>query len=124
MSTSLDGATCEVFKSDDRNALQWLLHSPNATSTSGEIPASWKHTEVVPILRPGKTVDQLTNLQPLVLTSTLCKLLECMLATRLSWWFESYRWYHSAQFGFHLYVGTEDSLEHLSNMVLLGIHRP
>lgn len=62
----------------------------------------------------------MNRLRPIALTCTLCKLLERMLATHISWWLETYLWYHPAQIGFRQHLGTEDGLEHLSSMVLLG----
>ncbi|KAH7985488.1 hypothetical protein HPB51_026820 [Rhipicephalus microplus] len=115
-----DGISYEVFKNMDGPALQWLLDTLNAVWTTGGLPESWKHAEVVPIPKPGKHPNSLSNLRPIALTCTLCKLLERMLASRISWWLEKHAWYHPAQIGFRPHLGTEDGLDHLTSMVLVG----
>lgn len=42
------------------------------------------------------------------------------MATRLQWWLDTFQWYHPAQIGFRPHLGTEDGLEYLSSMVLVG----
>ena len=115
-----DGIRYEVYKNMEGPALQWLLDILNTVWISGEVPTTWKHAEIVPIPKPGKPAGLLTNLRPIALTSTLCKLLERMVATRLSWWLEQFGWYNPSQIGFRPHLGTEDGLHHLSSAVLIG----
>lgn len=115
-----DGITYEVYKNIDNPALVPLLDSVNQVWLSGQLPDSWLRVDIVPIPKPGKPPHVLQNLRPIALTSTLCKLLERMLATRLQWWLDTFQWYHPAQIGFRPYLGTEDGLEYLSSMVLVG----
>lgn len=79
-----DDVACEIFENVDSTALQWLTRSLNAIWISGAMPASWKHAEVMSTQKAGKPPNRLTHLRPIALTSTLCKLLECTVARRLS----------------------------------------
>lgn len=115
-----DGIPYELYKNTEGNVLVHLLDTINDVWTGSLIPDTWRHAEVIAIPKPGKTPDNIANLRPISLTSTLCKLMERMLATRLTWWLERYSWYHPAQIGFRPHLGTEDGLGHLSSMVLVG----
>ncbi|XP_042143361.1 uncharacterized protein LOC115310606 [Ixodes scapularis] len=70
--------------------------------------------------KPGKSPDQIQNLRPISLTSTLCKLLERMILTRLTYVLEEARddpYYDAAQTGFRPGLCTHDSLHLLRNFV-------
>ncbi|KAG0413173.1 hypothetical protein HPB47_009671 [Ixodes persulcatus] len=67
-----------------------------------------------------KSPDQIQNLRPISLTSTLCKLLERMVLTRLTYVLEEARddpHYDAAQTGFRPGLCTHDSLHLLRNFV-------
>ncbi|KAH7944670.1 hypothetical protein HPB52_023121 [Rhipicephalus sanguineus] len=46
-----------------------------------------------------------------------------MVATRLTWWLEHFKWYHPAQIGLRPQLGTEDGQEYLSSAMLIGVIR-
>lgn len=115
-----DGIPYELYKNTEGKVLDVLLGAINEAWATGAIPDSWRHAEMVPIPKPGKPPDNIAYMRPIALTSTLGKLMERMLATRITWWLERYSWYHPGQIGFRPHLGTEDGLEYLSSMVLIG----
>nr|XP_037280029.1 uncharacterized protein LOC119172999 [Rhipicephalus microplus] len=114
------GISYELFNNVDVPVLQWLLNMPNAIWTTGELPELLKHAEVVMIPKPGKHLSNLFILRLIALTCTLCKLLERMLVSRISWWLEKHACYHPAQIRLQPHLGTEDGLDYLTSMVLVG----
>lgn len=94
----------------------------NLVWPSCQLSESWLWAAIVPIPKPEKTPQELRNLRPIALTSTLCTLLERILATRLRWWIDTLHWYRPAQIGFRPHPGTEHGLEYLSFMVFVGGH--
>ena len=53
-------------------------------------PDTWRHSYIVPILKPGKDCNQVQSYRPIQLTSCMCKLLERMVGKRLTWCLEKY----------------------------------
>lgn len=113
-----DGVPTEVFQNLEGPALDTLLEAINQVWETGDIPSDWKHSIVVSIPKPGKTPNNLQALRPISLTPTICKLVERMLATRVSWWLERYGKYHPAQIGFRPYLGTEEGLSILADDII------
>ncbi|KAG0432498.1 hypothetical protein HPB47_020780 [Ixodes persulcatus] len=103
---------------DQGEAIDALLQGMNQVWAEGIIPPERKHSVVVLIPKPGKLPTSLQGLRPICLTPTVCKLFERMLATRLSWWLEYHKKYHSTQIGFRVSLGTKDGLAILADEVL------
>ena len=57
----------------DNRSLQVILKLINKVWELGEIPAAWKHSVIVPILKPGKDTSDPSNYRPIALTSQLGK---------------------------------------------------
>lgn len=117
-----DGIPYEVYKNIHNLALTILLDTFNLVWPSCQLSESWLWAAIVPIPKPEKAPQELRNLRPIALTSTLCTLLERILATRLRWWIDTLHWYRPAQIGFRPHPGTEHGLEYLSFMVFVGGH--
>lgn len=66
-----------MFKQKDDVALDELLALMNTLWKEG-IPAEWKHTVVVPILKPGKEASSPDSYRPIALTAVICKVMERM----------------------------------------------
>ncbi|XP_063075987.1 RNA-directed DNA polymerase from mobile element jockey [Engraulis encrasicolus] len=62
-----------------------LLQLFNMIWETGNIPLAWKHSVVVPVLKPGKEKSEATSYRPIALTSNLCKLMERMVTDRLTY---------------------------------------
>src|SRR2546428_2064788 len=55
----------------------------------GRLPACWKNSIVVPILKPEKLAYDANSYRPIALTSVLCKLMERLVTDRLTWHMET-----------------------------------
>lgn len=44
------------------------------------VPANWKKSNIIPILKPGKTADKIESYRPISLTSHLAKIMERMIS--------------------------------------------
>ena len=75
----------------------------------GKLPASWKHSLIVPIFKKGSRHDP-SNYRPVSLTSVPCKTLERVIAKELSSFFTENNILTEEQFGFRPGRSTEDQL--------------
>ena len=73
----------------DNRSLQVILKLINKVWELGEIPAAWKHSVIVPILKAGKDASDPSNYRPLALTSQLGKTMEKMVTKRLMYFIEN-----------------------------------
>jgi hypothetical protein len=60
-----------------------LLSVMNKSLVGGIVPLSWHQGTIIPLLKPQKPATELSSYRPITLTSTLCKLMERVLAERL-----------------------------------------
>lgn len=85
-----------------------LLFVLNEVWRSGELPSSWLHSLVLPMLKKGKDQTQRSSYRPISLTSAICKLLERMICHRLWFILESKKMITPNQFAFRKGLGTDD----------------
>ena len=95
-----DGICYEMIKQIPRSCKETILTLLNRIWKEGIIPESWKHSIVLPILKPGKESTILNSYRPIALTDALCKINELIIAPRLNWYMEKNRLYNSNQSGF------------------------
>ena len=74
------------FKHMRTTQLIEILKLFNYIWCSGNFPEEWRHSTLIPIPKPGKPADKVDSYRPIQLTSCLCKLMERMIAKRLSWY--------------------------------------
>ncbi|KAG0424581.1 hypothetical protein HPB47_028207 [Ixodes persulcatus] len=107
--------------------LQLLLDAINEIWTTGNFLSSWRESLVIPIPKPGKPPNELTNLRPISLTSNLCKLTERMVLERLMWHLERNSPLHPHQLGFRHGMSTQDILLMLRHqtrtVVAVDVHK-
>ncbi len=73
-------------------------------------PDTWREAVVMPLLKPNKDGDSPSDYRYISLTSCFCKLLERMVSSRLSWFFERSRLFNPVQCGFRRGHSTVDHL--------------
>ena len=67
-----------------------LLNILYSSWLSNWCPQSWRSAYVVPFLKNGKDLADVWCYRPIALTSTIGKVLERLIANRLSWWLEEH----------------------------------
>ena len=78
-----DCVTYRMIKVLSEESKRTILNIFNKMWTEGYIPQEWKHSTVIPIVKPGKDASKPESYRPIALTSCLCKLMERMINTRL-----------------------------------------
>lgn len=91
------------------NEMEQLLQWYDRIWDQGELLEEWKLSVVTPIAKPRKTPLDAKNLQPLSLTSNLCKTTEQMFLARLTCILETGGKLHRLQTGFCALLSTQDS---------------
>ena len=94
-----------------------LLGLINRSWRRGEIPSSWKHSLVIPILKNGKPASDPNSYRPVSLISCVSKLMEKMVASRLYWQLEKDEKFREHQSGFRKGRSTEDLILKLEHTV-------
>lgn len=92
------------------SARQVLLDLLNASWLQQQLPKDWKHSKVVPILKPGKDPSKPDSYRPIAMTSCVCKLQERMIKDRLTWFLEKNNLINKSQSGFRAHRSTLDNI--------------
>ena len=100
--------------------LQAILSMINFIWREGIIPGEWKHSIVVPILKPGKLKECPESYRPIQLTSCFSKIMERMVAHRLSWFLEKNNMLSKYQCAFRAGRNTADHLVRFDSEVRQG----
>ncbi|GBN82061.1 hypothetical protein AVEN_236381-1 [Araneus ventricosus] len=95
-----DGITGRMLRCLTLVNLKKILSLVNKIWLSGNIPPIWKHSVIIPILKPGKNASELKSYRPISLTSLLCKTAERMICRRLTDFFLKENIFHPHHFGF------------------------
>ena len=109
-----DGIHYEMLRRLPLMSLEGILALFNQSWSSGVVPHSWRRAIVAPILKKGKLPSLPSSYRPISLTSTLCKLLERVIATRLRWFLESKNMLNQYQAGFRKGRGCVDHIVRLT----------
>ena len=100
--------------------LQVILAMINCIWRQGRLPDEWKHPIIVPLLKPGKPKVYAESYRPTQLTSCFCKVMERMVAQRLTWFVESKQLISKYQCAFKKGRSTTDHLVRLESEVRRG----
>ena len=83
-SPGLDGISYDIIKKFSRKTIEWLTHFYNLVLSNGKIPVSWSEYKLVMIPKSGSQA-----FRPIALSSCFLKILEKIIADRLTWFTES-----------------------------------
>ncbi|XP_064474792.1 uncharacterized protein LOC135388840 [Ornithodoros turicata] len=89
---------------------QVLLNYISNVWVSGNVPAEWRESVIVPILKKGKPVNDIRSYRPMSLNSCIAKLTERMLLRRLSWYLEAKTILPDQMTGFRTHLSGADAL--------------
>ena len=103
------------------HSLTELLGLINRSWRRAELPTSWKHSLVIPILKNGKPVSDPTSYRPISLISCVSKLMEKMVASRLYWKLEKDEKFKKLQSGFRKGRSTEDMLLKMEHTIRVSL---
>ena len=99
------------FKQMKECQLSEILKLFNYVWSSGNFPEAWRHSTLIPILKPGKPADKVESYRPIQLTSCLSKVMERMIAKRMAWYVDQNNMISRYQSAFKKGRCTTDHLE-------------
>ena len=77
----------------------------------------WKAAIIIPVPKPGKVLSDPGSYRPIALTSCLCKTMERMVNSRLTWYLERHKVITEHQSGFRRRRSTVDNLVTLETSI-------
>lgn len=110
----LDGISYGLLKKLPETYLKKIAGFLTICLRLGHFPSSWKHAKTILIPKPGKDSKQAKNHRPISLLSCLGKILERILADRLSKHLEQNNLFAKSQSGFRAKRMTTEQLLRLS----------
>ena len=110
----------DFFRHLPEKTLLFILHTFNTLWAHHTFPETWKESTIIAIPKPGKNRSNPNNYRPIALTSCLGKLLERMVAKRLSYTFEKYNMLSKYQCGFRPNHSPLDQLIRLETDIRKG----
>lgn len=96
----------------------YVLEAINNIWTNNYFPPEWKHSHIIPILKPGKSATICSSYRPIQLTSCFCKIMERMILPRLQHFIHDKALISNRQTAFQKRRGTTDSI----NLLTTDIH--
>ena len=108
------------FRYMDDAQLSEILRLFNYIWAQDVFPQVWRHSYIVPILKPGKDRNLVQSYRPIQLTSVLCKLMERMIGRRFTWWLETYSLLSKNQCAFRANRGTMDHVVRIESHIRDG----
>ena len=95
-----------------------LLHIINKSWTEGKLPDEWKLGTIIPLLKQKKPPHDPGSYRPISLTSVVCKVMESMIATRLTSHLENNNLLAPTQSGFRKNRSTLDQIVRLQTAII------
>ena len=121
-SPGMDRISYEILKQIPRSCQIVLLKFYNEIWSQGLLPSDWKDAIITPLLKPNKSPFDPASYRPVALTSTLCKIMERMVSTRLRWWMETNNLFNKFQSGSRKHRCTTDQILRLADDAHQAIH--
>ena len=87
-SPGIDTVHYQLLKHLPDDSLLLLLYIFNQIWLTQDFPTSWKTAIIIPVPKPGKVLSDPGSYRPIALTSCLCKTMERMVNSRLTWYLE------------------------------------
>ena len=113
-SPGIDTVHYQLLKHLPEDSLLLLLYIFNHIWLTQDFPTSWKTAIIIPVPKSGKVLSDPGSYRPIALTSCLCKTMERMVNSRLTWYLERHMVITEYQSGFRRRRSTVDNLVTLS----------
>ena len=107
----------EFLKQLPDESVKCLLKLYNNIWVNSTSPGTWKQSIIVPIPKSGKNILNPQNYRPIALSSCLCKSMEQMINSRLTWYLETNGLITNMQMAFRKRRGTIDHLIWLETFI-------
>ena len=107
----------QILKNLPKNSQKCLLKLLNNIWTTNTFPEPWHTAKIIPIPKANKNHNHPTNYRPIALTSCLCKVMERLVTSRLSWHLETNELLSPYQCGFRTKRSTTDQLVRFENLI-------
>ena len=116
-SPGIDTVHYQLLKHLPEDSLLLLLYILNHIWLTQDFPTSWKTAIIIPVPKPGKVLSDHGSYRPIALTSCLCKTMERMVNSRLTWYLEHHMVITEYQSGFRRRRSTVDNLVTLETSI-------
>ena len=100
-----------------RVALLYLTSLFNLSLAKADLPAIWKRSLVLPVLKPGKAATEGPSYRPISLLSCLSKVLEKIVSKRIVSFLHKQNFFSKFQFGFRKGLSTSHAISLLVNKI-------
>ncbi len=120
-STDIHGLCPKLIKFVDTAICNPLAHIFSLSLKDGIFPDKLKLSRVVPVFKSGNN-NECTNYRPIALVSTFAKILEKIVAIKLTNHIEINKLLTPNQFGFQRGLSTEHCILHLTNYVTKALN--
>jgi len=105
-----DKITYEMLQKLTKCSANAVLKLYNLIWLNSDFLVSWRHSVVLPVLKPGKDPLNPASYRPISLTSTLCKLMEKLVTNRLTYFVEKHNILSNIQSGLRKGRSTVDHI--------------
>ena len=112
-----DRITYEMLQKLPKCSIKAVLKLFNRIWLESDFPVSWRHSIVLPVLKPGKDPLNPASYRPISLTSALCKLMEKLVTNRLTYFVEKHNILNNIQCGFRKGRSTLDHITRLQDAI-------
>jgi len=112
-----DRISYEMLQKLPKCSIKAVLKLYNQVWINGDFPVSWRHSVVLPVLKPGKDPKNAASYRPISLTPTLCKIMEKLVTTRLTYFAEKNNILNNIQSGFRKGRSTIDHIIRLQDSI-------
>ena len=116
-----DGIYPEMLKHLGESAINWLASTMTNIIHTSKIPAIWKTSKIIAILKPGKPAKEAASYRPIALLSCTFKLLERIILNRITPLIDEY--IPPDQAGFRKHRNTTEQVLALTNHIESGFER-
>ena len=116
-SPGIDTVHYQLLKHLPDDNLLLLLYIFNHIWLTQDFPTSWKTAIIIPVPKPGKVLSDHVSYRPIALTSCLCKTMDRMVNSRLTWNLERDKVITEYQSGFRRRRSTVDNLVTLETSI-------
>lgn len=112
-----DLITAEILKQLPRKAVVMMTYLFNSAIRLKHVPASWKVAEVIMLLKPGKSPNEVKSYRPISLLPVIVKVLEKIILSRLKPIIERKQLIPDHQFGFRSKHSTIDQVHRITDTI-------